>query len=165
MKICKIKDFFETDKFLQISKNLYGNSYESLEKTKNRYIGALEKFKELYPARNEIQIFSAPGRTEIGGNHTDHQHGCVLAAAVNLDIIAIVSFHDENIIRVKSEGFEAFEIHLDDLAIHSGEMGTASIVRGIVAKFHGEGIKVLGFDLYCTSEIMCGSGISSSAAF
>lgn len=111
------------------------------------------------------RYFSAPGRTEIGGNHTDHQHGCVLAAAVNLDAIAVVAFHRDGVIRVKSEGYDAFTVNLDDLSVQSGQKGTATIICGIAAKFSDMGAEIMGFDMYCTSDVLSGSGISSSAAF
>ena len=114
---------------------------------------------------NKTYHFSAPGRTEIGGNHTDHQHGCVLAAAVNLDAIAVVAFHRDGVIRVKSEGYDAFTVNLDDLSVQSGQKGTAAIICGIAAKFSGMGAEIMGFDMYCTSDVLSGSGISSSAAF
>lgn len=85
-----------------ILKTLYGES--AVERQRNRYISAIEKFSEIFPERDDIKIYSAPGRTEIGGNHTDHQHGCVLAAAVDLDVIAVVAFHNEGVIRLKSAG-------------------------------------------------------------
>lgn len=165
MKISSVKNFLETKDFFEISKKLYGETEEILKTVKNRYLGAIEKFEKLYPSRDEIQVFSAPGRTEIGGNHTDHQHGCVLAAAVNLDVIGVVAFHNEKKIRIASEGYEAFEIQIEDLSIQSGESGSPAITRGIVAKFAEMGVPVFGFDVYTTSEVICGSGISSSAAF
>ena len=114
---------------------------------------------------NQHYQFSAPGRTEIGGNHTDHQQGSVLAGAVNLDAIAIVSFHNDGCIRLKSEGFERITIDLSDTGVHQGELGTSAIVRGIAARFKEKGIEISGFDAYCTSDVICGGGISSSAAF
>ena len=114
---------------------LYGKDSKVLENQKQRYINALEKFSKLYPNNQEIEIYSASGRTEIGGNHTDHQHGCVLAAAVNLDVIGIVAFHNEKVIRVKSEGYDAFEVELSDLSVKKGETGSAAIIRGIASKF------------------------------
>ena len=144
---------------------LYGKDSKILETQKQRYINALEKFSKLYPNSQEIEIYSASGRTEIGGNHTDHQHGCVLAAAVNLDVIGIVSFHNEKVIRVKSEGYDAFEVDLSDLSVKKDETGSAAIIRGIASKFASFGVEVSGFDMYSTSDVLCGSGISSSAAF
>lgn len=130
-----------------------------------RYLTAVKRFAEIYPSRDEIHIYSAPGRTEIGGNHTDHQHGCVIAAAVNLDVIGVVSFHDEKVIRIKSEGYKAIEILLEDMNVHEEKSGSSEIVRGIAAKFTEMGVNVGGFDMYTNSDVIGGSGISSSAAF
>ena len=103
-------------------------------------MSAVEKFTALYPNRNDIHVYSAPGRTEIGGNHTDHQHGCVIAGAVDLDVIGVAAFHDENIIRIKSEGYDEFAVSLDDLDVHMGEKGSSEIVRGIAARFKDSGV-------------------------
>lgn len=93
--------------------NIFANIYkpQDIESQKSRYMSAVEKFTALYPNRNDIHVYSAPGRTEIGGNHTDHQHGCVIAGAVDLDVIGVVAFHDENIIRIKSEGYDELQFH------------------------------------------------------
>ena len=110
--------------------------------------------------------FSAPGRTEIGGNHTDHQHGCVLAAAVNLETVADVTLNGTNCICIKSEGYPPFTVCLDDLHVHSEEMNTtAALVRGIAAAFARRGAKLKGFDAVIHSTVLPGSGLSSSAAF
>lgn len=148
--------------------NILGKLYttENIEKQKKRISDAVSRFSEIYPARDDIHIYSAPGRTEIGGNHTDHQHGCVIAAAVNLDVIGVTSFSNDNVVRIKSEGYSAFEISLDDLEIHNGEIGTSAIVRGILYRFSKIcKDKLQGFDMYVTSDVLSGSGISSSAAF
>ncbi len=165
MNIRDVLQKIENNAFFKIFEKLYGTSEEVQRYQKQRYLNAVQKFAELYPKRKAIRIYSAPGRTEIGGNHTDHQHGCVLAAAVNLDAIAVVAFHNDNVIRVKSEGYDAFTVNLDDLSVQSSETGTAAIIRGIAAKFSGMGAEIGGFDLYCTSDVLSGSGISSSAAF
>lgn len=138
---------------------------EKVENQKKRIINAINEFSKIYPKNNDIHIYSAPGRTEIGGNHTDHQHGCVIAAAVNLDVIGVTSFHNDGVIRIKSEGYDAFEISLNDLEIHIGEIGTSAIVRGILSKFSKICNNISGFDMYITSDVLSGSGISSSAAF
>lgn len=147
--------------------NIFANIYkpQDIESQKSRYMSAVEKFTALYPNRNDIHVYSAPGRTEIGGNHTDHQHGCVIAGAVDLDVIGVVAFHDENIIRIKSEGYDEFAVSLDDLDVHIGEKGSSEIVRGIAARFKDFGVEISGFDMYTTSNVLGGSGISSSAAF
>lgn len=165
MKREKVKQKLAQGEFLPMFETLYGTKQEVLSAQKARYEKAVERFAELYPQREEISLFSAPGRTEIGGNHTDHQHGCVLAAAVQLDIIGVVAFHEDGVIRICSEGYRPFTVDLSDLAVREGEKGSAAIVRGIVARFAALGARVRGFDLYCTSDVLSGSGISSSAAF
>ena len=110
--------------------------------------------------------FSAPGRTEIGGNHTDHQHGCVLAAAINLETVADVTFNGTDKIFVQSEGYPSFYVDLTDLTVHEEEANTtAALVRGVVAAFAERGAKVKGFDMKVSSNVLPGSGLSSSAAF
>lgn len=145
---------------------LYGASEKTLLHNKTRYISAAENFSRLHPECDEIHIFSVPGRIEIGGNHTDHQHGCVLAAAINRDIIAIVSYHEEGVIRLRSEGFPDCDIELDDLEMREGERFTsAAIVRGVAAEFAGRGVIAAGFDIYVSSALPVGGGLASSAAF
>ena len=147
-------------------RKLYGASDRAVLKARARYLSAAEKFSVMCPECEEIHVYSAPGRTEIGGNHTDHQHGCVLAAAVSLDMIAIVNFHDEGVIRVRSEGYMADEIDLSSLEVNPAEKGTSTaLIRGIAARFAEMGVKTEGFDAYMTSDVLSGSGLSSSAAF
>ena len=110
--------------------------------------------------------FSAPGRTEIGGNHTDHQHGCVLAAAVDMETTAEVTLTDTNIIRVDSEGYKPVEIDLNDLDARESEKNTtAALIRGVAAAFARRGYKLSGFEAKVRSTVLPGSGLSSSAAF
>lgn len=161
----ELKQKLAQDAFLPVFEQLYGTKKEVLMAQKERYQKAVEHFCLQYPEREEIRVFSAPGRTEIGGNHTDHQHGCVLAAAVQLDALAVVAFHEDGVIRVCSEGYRPFTVELADLSVQEGEKGSAAIVRGIVAKFTERGVHVDGFDVYCCSDVLSGSGISSSAAF
>ena len=165
MKREELKQKLAQDDFLPVLELLYGTKKEVLSAQKVRYENAIQRFTEIYPNREEISLFSAPGRTEIGGNHTDHQHGCVLAAAVQMDMIGVVSFHEDGVIRVYSERYCPFSVDLADVSLPGGEKGSAAIVRGIVARFSELGVKVRGFDLYCTSDVLSGSGISSSAAF
>ncbi|MBQ6117213.1 MAG: galactokinase [Oscillospiraceae bacterium] len=111
-------------------------------------------------------VFSAPGRTELGGNHTDHQHGRVLAAAVELDTRAAVSLNGTSLIRVLSEGYPVCEVDLRDLAVRPEERNTtAALIRGVAAGFAGRGCSLAGFDACVTSTVLPGSGLSSSAAF
>lgn len=110
--------------------------------------------------------FSAPGRTEISGNHTDHQHGCVLAAAVDLETVAEVVLNDRNEIHIQSEGYPAFSISLEDLKVHPEEVNTTmALVRGVAAAFVQRGAILQGFDASIRSTVLPGSGLSSSAAF
>ena len=112
------------------------------------------------------RYFSAPGRTEIGGNHTDHQRGRVLAAAVNLDMRAAVRENGSNIIRLVSDKFSSCEIKLDELWPVDAEKNTAAaLVRGMACGFEKAGASLRGLDIYCESDVMPGSGLSSSAAF
>ena len=113
-----------------------------------------------------IRYFSAPGRTEIGGNHTDHQRGRVLAGAVNLDTLAAVALNGTNEIHIQSEGYPITVVRLDQLEPNEAEFNTTTaLVRGVVAKFVSLGCKVEGFDAFVTSNVLPGSGLSSSAAF
>jgi len=160
-----IKQLYDGVYDLQL-KQLYGN--QAVEKQKIRYENAVLEFKNQFPQQinSDISVFSAPGRTEIGGNHTDHQHGCVLAAAVNLDVIAVVSFHDDNMICVKSEGYPMDNVCIDNLSVRENEKGTsAALIRGIAAQFSEMGAVIGGFNAYTTSDVVSGSGLSSSAAF
>lgn len=128
----KIQDFQDNVTFGEFD-NIFANIYkpQDIESQKSRYMSAVEKFTALYPNRNDIHVYSAPGRTEIGGNHTDHQHGCVIAGAVDLDVIGVVAFHDENIIRIKSEGYDEFAVSLDDLEVHIGEKVLLKLSEGL----------------------------------
>ena len=111
-------------------------------------------------------VFSAPGRTEICGNHTDHQRGAVLAAAVNLETVAEVTLNGTNLICVQSEGYPAVTIDLTDMTIHEEEKNTtAALIRGVAAAFVQRGAKLQGFDAAVRSNVLPGSGLSSSAAF
>lgn len=132
----------------------------------SRYVAAGLRFIEIFGNSENVRIFTAPGRTEVGGNHTDHQHGRVLAGSVDLDIIGFVAPNNENVVRIKSEGFKMDTINLDDLEINKSEYGKAiSLIRGMCACFKEKGYKIGGFDAYTTSNVLKGSGLSSSAAF
>ena len=110
--------------------------------------------------------FSAPGRTEIGGNHTDHQHGCVLAAAVDLETKADVLLNGTDHIRVRSIGYPDVDINLKELSVHEEEFGTtAALIRGVAAGMKKHGAELHGFDAVIHSNVLPGSGLSSSAAF
>ena len=140
---------------------------ESLDYQRKRYKKAIEDYKKYFASDGAaIRVFSAPGRTEVGGNHTDHNCGKVLAASVDLDIIAIVEPLDEPVAVLKSEGFDENRIMINELDVHEEEKNTANaLLRGVTKGFQSRGFKVGGFKAYTTSNVMKGSGLSSSAAF
>ncbi len=144
--------------------SLYGES--DLAAQKARYLAAISAFEALYGER-EAGIYSVSGRSELSGNHTDHNHGCVVAASINLDIIAIAAATDDGVIRVKSEGFDEDVVDVTAYTEPVTEkFGTsASIIAGMCAGFRKNGHKVGGFCAYTTSSVLKGSGLSSSAAF
>lgn len=132
---------------------------------KKRYQKAIQEYEGLY-GEQEVEIYSAPGRSEVGGNHTDHQHGQVLAASINLDAIAVVSRSEENVIKLLSDGYPMITVDLKDLEMRENEKGTsAGLIRGMAYGLKKNGHKVGGFQAYVTSDVLNGAGMSSSAAF
>lgn len=151
--------------FAQRLKKVYITDEEA-EKQAERYISLAKDFDGVFGNREDIRFFSAPGRTEVGGNHTDHNHGRVLAAGINLDAVAIASKNDENIVRVKSRGYNMDTVDLSDLSIDDGDTGHSNaLVRGMCDGFVKRGYKIGGFDACTVSSVLSGSGLSSSAAF
>lgn len=126
----------------------------------------INSFYKMFGERDGVAVYSAPGRVELGGNHTDHQHGCVLAAGVNLDMRAAAAKNGEQVIRVKSEGYPLIEIDLPDLSVREEDKNTTSaLIRGVADAFSKRGRAVCGADMYIVSDVLRGSGLSSSAAF
>lgn len=161
--IQEMKEAIQQDKFIETFAMLYG---EQKEMQKQRYMQAIETFHEHFPNNQEIEIYSAPGRSEVGGNHTDHQHGRVLAAGVNMDSIAIVAPTGDYSVHIISEGFHIQPITLEDLEKNEAEYGTSeALVRGVAAGMRTHGHRIGGFRAYITSDVLGGSGLSSSAAF
>lgn len=158
-----------------IIQNIRDNQYNDLladiyvdahlvEGQKERYIQAVEKFISLYGDK-DAEIYSAPGRSEVSGNHTDHQHGEVLAAAINLDVIAVVA-KDEKSVKVLSDSYDIKAIEVDDLDSREDEKETSEgLIRGVLARLKELGYEIGGFQGYFTSNVLQGSGLSSSAAF
>jgi len=139
--------------------------YDDLPRQRKRYIDAIKEYINLF-GDGEVNIFSAPGRTEIGGNHTDHNHGCVLAAAVDLEIIAVAGKNNSGTVHIQSAGYPLNTVDLAALSIIPDETGhSVSLIRGIAAAFRQRGYAVGGFDAYTASDVLKGSGLSSSAAF
>lgn len=157
---------FSTDSIPSWLAGLYGEDPHRLEKEKDRWSQLLSRFQEFFPEDEDVALFSTPGRTEVGGNHTDHNQGRVLAAAVDRDVIAAVSSASDGKIIMASEGYPMLEVDTRDLTIHPGERGTTpALVRGVCARLEQLGYAVGGFRAVMTSNVPKGSGLSSSAAF
>ena len=146
---------------------LYGGGAAELRRQRARYAAALEQFELYFGPGRQVRLYSAPGRTELGGNHTDHQLGYGLAGAVTLDLVAVASRNEDGFIRVKSRGFNKLDvIDLTEAEPQQGESThSASLIRGIADGFRTKGFGIGGFDAYTASDVLRGSGLSSSAAF
>lgn len=139
---------------------------EAVTAQRARYLALVDTFAELYAPDREIRLFSAPGRSEIGGNHTDHNHGRVLAAGINLDAVAAAAKNSEQIVRVKSAGYAMDVVDLRDLSVQQAEVGhSPALVRGVCQGFLNCGYQIGGFDAATVSDVLSGSGLSSSAAY
>jgi galactokinase len=146
-------------------KELYGTDATVLQEQADRYASLMSDFEKTY-ATDDVQLFSAPGRTEIGGNHTDHNYGRVLAGAVNLDNIAVAAANGSSTIRIKSAGYPEFQVDISTLNIDESNFYTSdSLVKGICARMKENGYKIGGFDACIDGRVPKGSGLSSSASF
>ena len=165
MKLTEMKNALDNGALNVRLAEVYGADAVAAQQA--RYAEALEQFAALYGADRDVSLFSVSGRSELSGNHTDHNYGCVVAASIDLDIIAVASANEENVIRVKSEGFPADEVNLATYTQPDPAMfaTSASIIAGMSAQFAQNGLCTGGFDAYTTSAVLKGSGISSSAAF
>ena len=163
MKASRIKDRIHSGKFDKTLTLLYGK--ERLAEQRQRYIHLIDNFTSLY-GDLEVSLFSVPGRSEISGNHTDHNHGKVLAASVDIDIIAVAAKTKEPVIRIKSEGYreDVVDIRALDPA-HVRKNSSSAIIAGICDGFRKKGYAYGGFLACTTSDVLSGSGLSSSAAF
>lgn len=151
--------------FQETLERLYGP--DRIPQATERCMELILAFDQAFGSRPQA-IFSAPGRTELGGNHTDHQHGRVLAAAVDMDILAAASPNESGLVRVQSQGYPMIEVDLRDLSVRPGETGTsAALIRGVAARFAalGHPLREVGLDACLVSSVPGGSGLSSSAAF
>lgn len=159
-----LKEEFRSGAHRELLRDIYLDE-NVLDYQTERYIKALESYEELY-GEQEVEIYSAPGRSEVGGNHTDHQHGKVLAASINLDIIAVVSPREDGMIEVKSDGYPKTVVDLSSLEPVKKEVGTSTaLIRGVAARIREMGYAIGGFQAYATSDVLSGSGMSSSAAY
>ncbi|MBQ8372607.1 MAG: galactokinase [Clostridia bacterium] len=145
----------------------YVELYADISAQKSRFIAAIDAFEERYGEGRELFLFSVPGRSEIIGNHTDHNRGAVMAGAIDRDIIAVASPSDEGVIRLLSRGYDEDRVALQDIPFPDRfeNYSSASLIAGVANAFSEAGYKVGGFDAYTTSDVLKGSGISSSAAY
>lgn len=158
----ELKNAINAGKFDEEFLRLYGET----NAPRNRFTNAVDEYVKLYGDSEDLRIFSAPGRTEIGGNHTDHQHGCVLAASVDLDVIAVAAKCEGHIVSIKSAGYPEDKIDIDSLPAKDNERGrAASLIRGVLYAFKHDAFELGAFNAYTTSNVLKGSGLSSSAAF
>ena len=156
---------FDIRLFENIFHKIYGEESETLNKQYDRYKSLLQDYENRF-SENNLQLFSAPGRTEIGGNHTDHNHGRVLAASINLDTIAAAAKTNNNKVAIYSEGYDQpFIVALDKLDVKKEEEGTTNaLIRGIADRFVTTGYNIGGFNACISSDVLVGSGLSSSAS-
>ncbi len=159
-----MKEQLSNGKFDEQLKKIYIDEGKLMYQRK-RYENALKSYEDVFGA-GEVEVFSAPGRSEVGGNHTDHQHGKVLAASINLDAIAVVGISSQSIIKIMSKGYGAAEVDINNLECCDSEAGTTTgLIRGVLAGFQERGYCISGFNAYVTSDVLGGAGLSSSAAF
>ena len=166
MNIAEIKNLLNSKDFENIVKNIYCSTDEEvIEDERKRYIALCDKAKELY-GDGDYHIISSPGRVEIGGNHTDHQKGQVIAASINIDNLCFVKKNDNMKARFYDDVFLMNEVDLNDLSIHEEEKGnTKSILRGTAARYGNLNYKYGGFEACQDMRVLVGSGLSSSACF
>lgn len=158
----QLKSAIQNGSFDQEFLKLYGQVLSPRE----RFCTAVDEYCALYGDSDDLRLFSAPGRTEIGGNHTDHQHGCVLAASVDRDIIAVAAKSEGHTVRIKSAGHPEDQIDIDCLSAKDNELGrAAALIRGVLYAFKNDANEIGAFNAYTTSNVLKGSGLSSSAAF
>ena len=159
-----LKEAFKEGKYTQLLTDIYVDQ-DVIAYQKERYIKAIESFEKIY-GEKEVEIYSAPGRSEVGGNHTDHQFGKVLATSINLDAIAIVAPKEEAEIDLKSEGYDRITVDLNHLNKADVKEGSSeALIAGVAFKLKEEGYNIGGFEAYVTSDVLNGAGMSSSAAF
>ena len=161
--LSEIREKLSTGKMDERLARLYGSD---IIKARNRFLHLADLFEAKFTDGEDVRFFSAPGRTEVCGNHTDHNHGKVLAAAIDLDAVACAVKTDDHFIRVYSENYPGDVIDLNDLRPQAKETGkSASLVRGVAARFVELGYNVGGIDAVTVNSVLKGSGMSSSAAF
>ena len=161
----ELKKYIKSGELDAILSELYGE--ERLSASRSRYLDAVKEFERLYGDDREVSVFSIPGRSELSGNHTDHNGGKVIATSVDLDVLAVASACAGSVIRITSEGYDEDCVDFDVFAFPSEDNygSSASIIAGVVAGIKANGGRVGAFDAYVTSRVPAGSGLSSSAAY
>lgn len=163
MNYNNLKEYINSDKINETLKKCVCLDELTLEK--KRYLGLLERIYKKF-GDNDYHFISSPGRSEIGGNHTDHQHGNIVAATLSIDNVAVFGQRDDNIITFYDDHFDEVKIDISDLSKREDEKNTtASLIRGIASKLKEEGYKIGGFNAICDSKVLIGASISSSACF
>ena len=153
----------ESEKAKKLLGELYGKA--AVEENQKRYEDLVGKFVKEF-GEKDLYLFSSPGRTEISGNHTDHNHGKVLAGSINLDCVGVAAVNDTNFVNIVSETFnQSFTIDLNHLEPSDRMAGTVDLVKGLLKGFEKSGYEVGGFDAYVTSNVISAAGVSSSASF
>lgn len=161
--ICLMEEF-EQKEYIELLERIYVDK-QMVPYQNARYIEALRRYNELFGS-GDVEIYSAPGRSEVGGNHTDHQQGKVLAASVNLDAIAVAGRNEDSCIEIVSDGYKRIHVALNDLEPNDVDAGTSgALIRGVASGLKQKGYQLGGFCAYITSDILIGAGLSSSAAF
>lgn len=163
MKAEQTLQVLESEGAKKLMAELYGQA--KVDENVARYRDMIEKFKKTFGDK-DILMFSSPGRTEISGNHTDHNHGKVLAGSINLDCVGIAAKNNSSKVNVISETFnQKFTIDLNNLAPSEKKAGTIDLVKGLLKGFLESGYEIGGFDAYITSNVISSAGVSSSASF
>lgn len=163
MKTEQVKELLSKDSSIQLLEQMYGQGKAS--ENAARYQLVAEGFRKEFGDK-EFEFFTSPGRTEIGGNHTDHNHGKILAGSVQMDCVAAAAANGTNKIHIISETYhQRLEINLNDLAPTEQTTGTLPLVKGVLAGMKERNYQLQGFDAYVTSNVIGGSGVSSSASF
>ncbi len=164
MKTTELIKNIESGALDAVFTKLYG---KETEMQKARYIRTIKNFEENYGVDRDVSLFSVPGRSEISGNHTDHNHGCVIAAAINLDIIAVAAKNEDGLVRLRSEGYTEDKMTVADCKKpdHRNFYKSRALIAGMVQGFINYGHNAGGFDAFTTNNVHKGSGLSSSAAF
>lgn len=163
MKVCDTIQMLESEKSRKLMAALYGET--AVEANIERYQNLVKSFQKKF-AEEDITLFSSPGRTEISGNHTDHNHGKVLAGSINLDCVGVATKNNSSKVHIISETFnQSFIIDLNDLSPSDKKAGTIDLVKGLLQGFKESGYEVGGFNAYITSNVISAAGVSSSASF